>query len=244
MLSLAGAGVGCDDDEPLAPKDAAADAVVVTDTGAKPDAAVVMDTATSTPDAVVDTATPKPDTTMDTVTPTPDVAPEVKVDMTTTTPDAGMDTVPALDGATDASDAGPDTATPDTAPDAVVVDTAPDTIIPADTAPKLINGCVTFQDGTLMAGDRYIDWGTGTGTPALFPALAERCLTVKVGQTVKFGGDFTAHPLAAAGGGDTPAIPSKSSGQEDYEVPFNTVGTFGYTCTVHASMTGAIHVIP
>jgi hypothetical protein len=241
MLSLAGAGVvGCDDDEPLATRDASVTDTAATDT-AKPDAGVTTDTGTPTPDVAADTA--KPDAAADMAT-TPDavvvdVAAEVKAD-TTTSPDT---TVPQLDGAVDTA---PDAAAVDTAPDTVVVaDVAPDVTTPTDLAPMLINGCTSFEDGTVSPSDRYINWGVGNGVPAMFATQDERCLTVKVGQMVTFGGDFLNHPFAAAGG-DSPAIPDRLTGtvQEDYVVTFSTVGTFGYKCNTHPVMTGAIHVIP
>jgi hypothetical protein len=227
-ISLAAMAAGCDDDEPLAPKDgAAADTIVPADT-AKPD------TVSPSADAPIDMpkadATTTPDATADTTTPKPDAGPDATVDV-------GVPHIDAGDGGADTS---PD-ATVDTAADATV-DTAPDGAT-ADTAPLLINMCTTFQDGSPSMSDRYIPWGT----PGTFlTGVAERCLQIKVGQAVTFQGDFTAHPLAAEGG-DAPAIPGKTSstGMEDYEVTFNTVGTFGFKCTVHPTqMMGAIHVVP
>jgi hypothetical protein len=229
MATLAGAGVGCDDDEPLTPKDAGADAKVdapPADTGTpidvgKPDATADGGTTDTAGDAKVDT-TPTIDGSVDTkVDATPDATIDAAVDAVT-------DTAPSVDVTPDAVDTAP------------LVDTGP-----LDTAPLLLNGCVDFQDGTIGAlpGDnRFIEWGD----PTTYLTKPERCLEVKAGQSVIFHGDFTAHPLSAQGG-DAPAIVSKltSAGIEAYEVTFPTVGTFGYKCNVHPlTMNGAIHVIP
>lgn len=65
-------------------------------------------------------------------------------------------------------------------------------------------------------------------------------MTVKKGQTIAFEGDFTVHPLVASGG-DTPnpftSVPPTG------KVTFSAVGTFGFVCSTHASMTGAIEVV-
>jgi hypothetical protein len=238
MASLAGASVGCDDDEPLYTKDASTDTAVVPD--AAKDAVIAVDTSTPTPD------TAKVDA-------TPDTSADAKADggipdatSDTAKADATVDATPPVDtgGTPDAApvDTASDTVVVDTAPP--VVDTAPDTILPTDLAPMLINGCTVFQDGTagaLPGANRYIEWED----PTTFAAKGERCLEIKVGQSVVFHGDFNMHPLAASGG-DAPAIASKASstGSEEYEVTFPAVGTFGYKCTIHAPMTGAIHVIP
>lgn len=107
---------------------------------------------------------------------------------------------------------------------------------------RAINGCTDFEDGTTGASDmsRYIDLGGS------LPVADQRCLRVKQGQTVIFGGFFMTHPLVAAGG-DSPAIAARTgtiATAEDYEVTFSTVGTFGFTCSAHPAEAGAIHVIP
>jgi plastocyanin len=66
-------------------------------------------------------------------------------------------------------------------------------------------------------------------------------MTVKVGQDVAFEGDFSIHPISSAGG-DTPN-PFSSFPPTGKFRP-NTAGTFGFTCLVHASMTGVIKVVP
>jgi plastocyanin len=63
-------------------------------------------------------------------------------------------------------------------------------------------------------------------------------MRIKVGQSVRFDGDFVEHPLVAFGG-DTPNPVSAEA-----EVVFSEPGLYGYLCTTHASMTGAIWVVP
>lgn len=67
-----------------------------------------------------------------------------------------------------------------------------------------------------------------------------RCMTVKKGQTVAFEGNFTSHPLVAAGG-DSPN--PFASVADTGKVTFAATGTFGFVCSNHSSMTGAIKVV-
>lgn len=98
-----------------------------------------------------------------------------------------------------------------------------------------VNGCSAFTD--LTAGTATIEFGGAHGN-----AYAPRCVRVKVGQVVTFSGEFGTHPLAQDCGPNQ-SIPDKSSGTST-TVTFATPGTWGFTCTVHAGMTGAIDVVP
>jgi plastocyanin len=178
----------------------------------------------------------------------PDTSPEVAADKApdTTTPDAGVDKapdspidapadVPAADMAADmAVDLPPDT-TPDLEPD-TTPDVTADTW--ADTDPTTLNGCAVYEDRTAADADRELDFAESLANQA------ERCLKAKVGTSVCFhASSFTTHPLVASGG-DTPnPIPSLSAGT-DYCVALTSPGVFGYRCTAHAAMTGAIWVVP
>jgi plastocyanin len=140
----------------------------------------------------------------------------------------------AVDMAVDvAADKTPDTTVdlaPDTTPD-VMADATP------DTTAGVVNGCIIFTDRTAAAADRTLTWDLTIATSA------ERCITVKVGQVVAWAGAFATHPLTASGG-DTPnPVPNYGSGVHG-TVTFNAAGTFGYKCTVHATMTGAVQVVP
>lgn len=115
-----------------------------------------------------------------------------------------------------------------------------------------VNGCTSYTDLTEVGGDagasgdaaaaeagdsqRVIDWGFGVARSP------NRCITVKVGQSVTFLGSLSSHPLAPKGG-DTPnPIPNLRSGSS-VTVKFDAPGTFGYVCTRHSSMTGAVRVV-
>ena len=63
-------------------------------------------------------------------------------------------------------------------------------------------------------------------------------MKIKAGQTVTWKGDHTLHPLGAKGGDASNPI------KEAETVTFPAAGTFGYVCTAHATMTGAILVVP
>jgi plastocyanin len=66
---------------------------------------------------------------------------------------------------------------------------------------------------------------------------AERCLKIRAHQDVVFDGDFDAHPLEPLGGD----MPSPFSGGH---WSFSRPGVFGYICSIHSEMTGAIWVVP
>ena len=235
--------VGCRDDKPAPTRDAAAERT--------PDATVKLDTvADTTPDAGIDTA-PRLDTTADVPdaaieAPAAEVTPDQASDTTDATPEVGTDagTDVGTDAGTDAgtdsgSDAGSDSGT----------DAGTDSGTDAGTdggLPLVVNGCASYEDGSAGANpndNRYVDWNNTT-----FPTAPERCLQVKVGQSVIIAGDFVTHPLMGSGG-DAPAIASRTTNPsgppDEYTVTFATVGTFGYVCTVHpGTMRGAVRVVP
>lgn len=110
-------------------------------------------------------------------------------------------------------------------------------------AGAVINACTTFVDRSATGADRSLPWGQLTGFD--IANKPERCMQIKVGQSVSYGpgdaGDFTAHPLNAKGG-DTPnPFQSTITGGV---VTFPKAGTFGYSCGLHGQMTGAIKVVP
>lgn len=103
-----------------------------------------------------------------------------------------------------------------------------------DAAPEAVNACNTFEDRSATSASRTITWDFGVAT------APERCMTVKKGQDVTFAGDFGPHPLVGSGG-DTP---NPISGHDaNGKVSFATAGTFGFVCSSHPAMTGAIKVI-
>lgn len=115
----------------------------------------------------------------------------------------------------------------------------------ASSAPAAVNGCTSYVDLTADGAARSIKWDFSIANDP------NRCMKVKVGQSVTFTGNFTTHPLVELGG-DSPNPFSgakgllKDAGQagENTPVTFPTAGTFGYKCAIHASMTGAIVVVP
>jgi plastocyanin len=110
-----------------------------------------------------------------------------------------------------------------------------------DAGPAALNGCTSYADQT--AGTEVdLTWGfTITTDP-------NHCSKIKAGTKVKWTGDFGTHPLGDFGG-DTPN-PIATTTVDDagtstsITVTFPNAGTFGYHCMVHASMMGAIEVVP
>lgn len=92
-----------------------------------------------------------------------------------------------------------------------------------------LNGCSTYAEGNTVS------WSMSAAAPAT-------CLKVKKGGSVTWSGDFGAHPLAPKGGDAPNPIAVVTSGSPK-SVTFDAVGTFGFVCTVHSSMTGAISVV-
>jgi plastocyanin len=93
--------------------------------------------------------------------------------------------------------------------------------------------CTDYADRTASGADRALNWDLS------IPNNAGRCMKIKVGQTVRWVGSFSFHPLDNDGG-DTPnpIMGHDATGN----VTFAQAGTFGYVCGVHPVMTGAIQV--
>jgi hypothetical protein len=108
--------------------------------------------------------------------------------------------------------------------------------LPRAAGAQVVQGCQPDQyvDRTATNADREIFWDfTIFGDP-------ERCMQVRVGQTVTWGPDLESHPLAGQGGD----MPNPINLHENGSVTFVAPGTFGYFCTSHTSMKGAIRVVP
>ncbi len=96
-----------------------------------------------------------------------------------------------------------------------------------------VNGCATFEDKTAESAIT-ITWSLSlAGQPGA-------CLKVKKGTTVTWSGDLTEHPLSASGG--TTPNPISVGATTGGIVTFGKPGTYGYVCTKHPTMTGAIEV--
>jgi len=118
---------------------------------------------------------------------------------------------------------------------------------PANSIPDL-NGCTTadYDDQSATEAPRVIQIAV-SGLD-----FSPRCLTIAAGQTVRFEGSLSAHPLAPgnpnnahAGSPDSP-IQATSSGSS-VEFTFADSGTFPYFCELHSfgngeGMAGVVHV--
>lgn len=99
---------------------------------------------------------------------------------------------------------------------------------------KEVNGCTA---------DKYVDATTDTSKAVVTPwgfdvTTGSNCIKIKKGGTVTWSPAPSAtHPLGASGG-DTPN-PIMNTATNT----FPTAGVFGYHCTNHASMIGAIWVV-
>lgn len=107
-------------------------------------------------------------------------------------------------------------------------------------AATAVNGCTSFVDRSGAGDARVLTWTFGIAQ------APERCMKIKAGQTVKFtsdgsaAADFSSHPLAAQGG-DTPN-PVTNVDTSTGDVTFASAGTFGFVCSNHPAMLGAIQV--
>jgi plastocyanin len=165
----------------------------------------------------------------------------------TDTSSSGGDAGTAPDGGVDT---GVSTTRPDTSTgDAGAADTGTAQDAGTDSAAALCDstfaGCTEVDAGgeagvgnvflDVGAADQTIDFGGSLGT-----VYAPRCLKIKAGQKVTWNGDFSSHPLTAAGcnppGGD--AIPATSTGTTT-SVTFATKGTYGFYCMNHGAGGGS-----
>jgi hypothetical protein len=91
-----------------------------------------------------------------------------------------------------------------------------------------------YLDRTAPGADRQLAWDFSIATDP------ERCMRVRVGQTVVWNGDLEVHPLGGQGGD----MPNPITFAEGGSITFNSVGRFGFICLSHSSMKGAIEVVP
>jgi hypothetical protein len=100
------------------------------------------------------------------------------------------------------------------------------------TGPR-IKGCEKYQDRSGADASREITWDFSVTT------APERCMFIKVGQTVSWAGNLETHPLAV----DDIAVDDLKKVAPGAQVTFTKPGTFGFECTFHTEMMGAIHVV-
>jgi plastocyanin len=164
-----------------------------------------------------------------------DETPTTEADTGTAVVDTGTGTTDTGTGTTDTGTATTDTGT---ATDAPATDAPADA--PSDTpAALVVNGCADadYIDATMSGGMRKLDpWDTTSG---------KKCVKIKKGQSFTWTptGGFTVHPLQPKDGTTPTPITATATGASK-TIDFNNEGTFGYVCGVHASMTGAIRVVP
>lgn len=95
------------------------------------------------------------------------------------------------------------------------------------------------------AEEHYVDRSADSASRVLtwdysFPATPERCIRIRVGQTVRWNGNFPDHPLDPdQGDAPNPIAQHDGSGV----VTFSQPGTFGFRCNYHFEMRGAIRVV-
>jgi plastocyanin len=92
-------------------------------------------------------------------------------------------------------------------------------------------------DRTGDADSRTLTFDFGIAT------APERCMKIKQGQDVMWSGPSNLHPLIPFNG-DTPTPIPAGPTKTDITVNFPDTGTFGYKCQNHATMQGAIMVVP
>jgi plastocyanin len=103
-----------------------------------------------------------------------------------------------------------------------------------DAGSSSLNGCTdsSYVDNT--AGGATITWDF---------TVSPKCVKIKAGQTVTWNGDFALHPINPFGGDQGSPVPSQTTGKSASGT-FAKAGTFGFHCTNHPSMLGAVKVVP
>lgn len=113
-------------------------------------------------------------------------------------------------------------------------DAGRDVVLDIGPGVKSCNG--TYVDRTDPGAARTIQWDQDVMT------RPERCMMIKVGQKVKWNGDFTVHSLEANGAEADNPIHADIG--DVGEITFTRAATFGYTCAFHGTEVGAIKVVP
>jgi hypothetical protein len=108
-----------------------------------------------------------------------------------------------------------------------------DSASPVDAGP--VNNCKVFDDRTAAGATRTITWG--------FPlAATDRCIDIKVGQSVTWSGNFTQYRVGPSGG--TSPNPIAGFDSTAPTVKFPAEGTFGFESPDAPALVGAIRVNP
>jgi len=126
-----------------------------------------------------------------------------------------------------------------------------ETLIAAPAAPQAlllpseVNGCDPLSAEAVPSHEVTIDFGSATD-----PGYRPRCVSVAVGDAVKFVGEFSEHPLAGGAVLEGLPVPDPQSPlpyvSAGTEATFraNHVGTYPFYCRVHwvAGMSGVVYV--
>lgn len=119
-------------------------------------------------------------------------------------------------------------------------------VMTGDAGPPAIHGCSASSFIDRRTGSRDIGFGTELGSPAL--GYTPQCMIISVGQSAKWVGNFSTHPLVGGEyngtAGTTPnPIARHDTGSTPVEVTFNAAGLYPYYCDYHApTMVGVIWV--
>jgi plastocyanin len=105
----------------------------------------------------------------------------------------------------------------------------------ARAAIPVVDDCAeaNYLDRSGPAADRALHWDYS------FAGDPERCLKIRVGQSVQWEGNFGDHPLEGHEGDRPNPIDSHADGL----VRFDRPGIFGFRCNFHLEMRGAIWVV-
>jgi len=104
-----------------------------------------------------------------------------------------------------------------------------------DEQAPLLNGCSSYVDRTADDADRTLNWTYGIDSDP------ERCIKIKVGQTVTFEGNLNTHPIDAQGGDASNPFTGAESSTPTFT--FTRAGIFGFVCVYHEEMQGAVWVV-
>lgn len=98
-----------------------------------------------------------------------------------------------------------------------------------------VNECTeaSYLDRSAAGADRSLTWDYS------FISDPERCIVVRVGQSVTWVGSFGDHPLQGYQGD----VPNPIDAHQNGVVRFDRVGVFGFRCSAHLEMRGAVRVI-
>lgn len=107
----------------------------------------------------------------------------------------------------------------------------------ASPAEPPLHSCEFYDDRRAASARRVIFWNYDVQKDAA------HCMTIAVGQSVTWSGNFSWHPLAGRGGDAGNPIAEQLTGSADYTVRFEQAGLYGYVCESHVEMRGAVRVL-